>query len=408
MWLLLCTLFLSWLSLVKLQNSDNKNVTANITVANITVLPKNLSGGPFKPIQVIERRNLLLNTTEHLLNETNIKKIDDFKPSPQIGGFDNSFFLNQQSKSFESYPAPNWAANVWSDNSVRHEESSIESPWKNTPVKFPAPTEARPYPFGSGYETPTTVSNPIELVYKQPLQPPVRHQVPPPPQIYPQRQPEGGMWQKFLSFAGLDKKFPVSSPKSFYSDHGSYPGNQLDHSVFPGEYLDPHSFNEGNKFDHSYHGYSYGPKEPHHSIEPHHGDGGISPFKKILKVLAAIIPIGLFLSALTPTIITVSSANDTTGRFNRNDDTSENLLTKVANSLNSLNKLQQDGCQQKVFCELMVNAMFSTNAEEHIKNLLDNFVDKSGTNEDTFTTVLEAVKNQDCSTLSCKDMADPT
>lgn len=40
--------------------------------------------------------------------------------------------------------------------------------------------------------------------------------------------------------------------------------------------------------------------------------GGYNPWKKILKLFATFIPIGLLISALTPTVINISNVNDTT------------------------------------------------------------------------------------------------
>lgn len=54
----------------------------------------------------------------------------------------------------------------------------------------------------------------------------------------------------------------------------------------------------------------------------------------------------------------------------------EEIVKKITPSINSLAKLEQEGCEQKVFCELMVNSMFSKNAEDHIKNLLHNFISR--------------------------------
>ncbi|XP_057669821.1 uncharacterized protein LOC130902039 [Diorhabda carinulata] len=236
----------------------------------------------------------------------------------------------------------------WSSWNKKYDETSIQTPWRYSKIKFPNEE--------TNYQTYPSIN----------------------PTVKPQ-----SMWNKFMSFTGLNNP----SSKSFYNDH-----------------LEPNTYiYHGNNLEHHPH---YIPKEHYHPVEPY--GGSISPWKKILKVLATIVPLGLLLGALTPTIITVTPTNETESRFNRKNDAVDTIMDKVANSLNTLQKLQQDGCEQKVFCELLVNAMLSKNAEEHIKNLLDNFVKRSGINETSFMKVLEAVKNQNCSSIICRIVKDPT
>lgn len=55
-------------------------------------------------------------------------------------------------------------------------------------------------------------------------------------------------------------------------------------------------------------------EKPSHGVYASSHEGGYgmsSSWKKILKLLATFIPIGLLISALTPTVLTVTNVNDT-------------------------------------------------------------------------------------------------
>lgn len=212
--------------------------------------------------QIIERSLVPKNDSSMLLNETKPIRFDDFKPSPQFGyGYDE----NEKSRtaSFNS----NWMVNEWKGNPNRQENIYEQSP-KNQ-IKFPVTVE-RPYIFENNNENFPPVSNSIDFTHNQtPYKPSIK--------------PQENIWKKIFGFTGFENK-----QKSFYE---SYPEQPF-----------------YNNYEHHEHEHEP-PREYHHDVG-HYG-GGISPFKKILKVLATIIPIGLFISALTPTIITVSTVNDT-------------------------------------------------------------------------------------------------
>ncbi|CAG9859706.1 unnamed protein product [Phyllotreta striolata] len=274
-----------------------------------------------------------------VVNQSKPLLFNDFKPSPQL----NSAFqlFEETGKSRTSFIADNWHSNEWGDHS--------KTPSK---VKFPSTSSAeRPYKFDTGVPMITQITNSIDYPFNQTPS--------------PQGRPQDSLWKKIFGFAG-----PNSKQKTFYDNDEEEPP--------------------------PYHNYYQ--QEYHHHQPMQYYRNKISPIKKIFKILATIIPIGFLLSALTPTLVTITPVNTTTTRINRKEEI----------VVSSLEKLKRDGCEEKVFCELILNAMLSKNAEEHVKNLLNNFVHRKGhENRDTTIKILEAVKNKDCSPLICHMLEDP-
>lgn len=104
------------------------------------------------------------------------------------------------------------------------------------------------------------------------------------------------MQKTFYEYNMLEKPFGDDAYHSYdYSGHGGYGGYGYGYGY------DQHEIVPHKSYGHS----GYGME--------HSGGYKKSPWKKILKFLAAVIPIGLLISALTPTMITVQSA-DSGGR----------------------------------------------------------------------------------------------
>nr|CAI5827170.1 unnamed protein product [Callosobruchus analis] len=269
-------------------------------------------------------------------------------------------------------PPSNWRQTHWNEI-----HSTIETT-SNKGIKFPSSGE-RPYQFESIYGDPAPVITTERFHYDQPVK----------PEIVSPRSPRpstgiGGFWNKLMgteATSSKDERGPMQ--KTFY-DYNLMEKPQP--YMVPYKEYDAPAYSVTGHSGYGGYGGGYGAGYGGGYAE-HEGYGGygkfgsighISPWKKIIKFLAAIIPIGLFLSALTPTVIHVQSVNDTTltqSRY-RTEDTKDDLAQRLANSLSYFNKLNEDGCEDKVLCELLVSASLTKNSEENIKNLLDNFVKK--------------------------------
>ncbi|XP_030763590.1 uncharacterized protein LOC115888139 [Sitophilus oryzae] len=158
------------------------------------------------------------------------------------------------------------------------------------------------------------------------------------------------------------------------------------------------------------HDYKTYHEEPHHEIS-------YNPWKKVLKLLATFVPIGLLVSALTPSIITVTNVNETDStntqsiRYRSNDDPKKELTNRIVSSLDYFEKLNANGCEYRVFCELLVSASQMPNAEQHVNNLLDSFSKQEidlKSQAEILKEVFEAVRNQNCSPISCDYIKAPT
>ncbi|XP_045478916.1 uncharacterized protein LOC123683949 [Harmonia axyridis] len=164
-------------------------------------------------------------------------------------------------------------------------------------------------------------------------------------------------------------------------------------------------------------GYEYGGyiEKPPTGIE-HHGGHEYpvkkydNPWKKIIKIIAAFIPIGLLISALTPTIITVSPVNATMTR-SRDEDTHSSTIKKLVSSLGYFNQLDDKDCENRLLCELILSASSSQNAELHIENFLNNFSNRgkyTTEREEELKMIFDSVKKQRCNEIICKGIRDYT
>ncbi|KAL1506037.1 hypothetical protein ABEB36_005472 [Hypothenemus hampei] len=153
-------------------------------------------------------------------------------------------------------------------------------------------------------------------------------------------------------------------------------------------------------------------EKPSYEVYHHNPFQDMSPWKKILKLLATFIPIGLLISALTPTVITVTNVNDSNtnpvtmqmSRYRSNNDSKRELQNHILTSLNYFDKLQEEGCEFRVFCELLVVARQMPDSEKHVQNLLDNFADREvdyKNKAEELKEVFQAVQNENCEYIQC-------
>uniref|UniRef100_A0AAR5QGI7 Uncharacterized protein n=1 Tax=Dendroctonus ponderosae TaxID=77166 RepID=A0AAR5QGI7_DENPD len=148
-------------------------------------------------------------------------------------------------------------------------------------------------------------------------------------------------------------------------------------------------------------------EKPSYGLHEHSQEGGYgmsSSWKKILKLLAIFIPIGLLISALTPTVLTVTNVNDTSNvqssRYRTNDATKRELHSQILSSLDYFDKLNENGCEYRVFCELLLTARQMPNSEQH--------VDKDYKNRaEDLKKVFDAVRHEDCNLISCDFINNP-
>lgn len=115
---------------------------------------------------------------------------------------------------------------------------------------------------------------------------------------------------------------PVNIPKAIPTDsYGPPIENNLKppyHNVYSGNFVEKPKYYEEEIIYPPHYGYSYEVSIPHgnQGYGEHHTGGNVAhpktPWKKIIKFLATIIPIGLLISALTPNVITIQNNTDPT------------------------------------------------------------------------------------------------
>ncbi|CAG9762509.1 unnamed protein product [Ceutorhynchus assimilis] len=222
-----------------------------------------------------------------------------------------------------------------------------------------------------------------------------------------------------------DQKERYSPPASSYGppvrEHSGFKNRYGPNEEFnfnklvdvPKKYYPSEHQNEYHPYEKTYeHSYNLMEKPAYEAHEKTYS-GGYNPWKKILKLFATFIPIGLLISALTPTVITVTPTNNTTtqSRYRSADDPKKELQNHILSSLDYFNKLNENGCEYRVFCELLVSASTSEDSEKHVKNLLDSFAEQEidyKTRAEELKKVFEAVRNQDCNPISCEYLKNHT
>lgn len=267
-----------------------------------------------QPLQIQKVERILethtpLNASLRLENENG--SLTNFKPSPQLETYYefNKFPVIPalpEAKTFGGFNNPGYSVNSWDEkptatvpwsNYQSFQNSWYENPrrqnsWGEINVKpNPNPTTGQPwvsrvkFPSSAANEDPYKfVSNDNKLnSYLPPVSFPTTTESFSfnKPVETPNRnigKPSPAFWQKLMG-NGVNKN-AVAIQKTF-----------LDYNIMekPPQYGTPD-------------------KEYEAGISPH---GSPNPWKKIIKLLTAIIPIGLFISALTPTVISVTSVNDT-------------------------------------------------------------------------------------------------
>ncbi|KAF5308912.1 hypothetical protein FQR65_LT00612 [Abscondita terminalis] len=130
-----------------------------------------------------------------------------------------------------------------------------------------------------------------------------------------------------------------------------------------------------------------------------------SPWKKVIKFLSAVIPIGILLSALTPTIINVAPMNTSQVRGRAVD--SESSTKRLVYSLNHINKLNEAGCEERVMCELLLGVETSKNSKKYAEELIDAFKKQDNPEElDELKAVFDAVQKGNCNSLNCTSIEE--
>lgn len=271
------------------------------------------------------------------VGDNNITLIRDFKPSPSLGSFyehngqpeakianrNQIFSLPAETTTVPAWigeqllPKP-WPQKSWND--VRKNDSprnGVEWGQKTTEfgsVKFPSATgydHPYAYAYATGPDNLPPGTYPLttpRFVFNQPVD------------VYTTPKPAPSLWSKFMSTMGIDYRGSEPDQKTFsgfnllekpayfsqpyrgHTGYGSSGHSGYESAGWPGGYGYGHSGHSaiggiGGFGDYG----SYGGFK-----------SGVSPWKKVIKFLAAVIPIGLFLSALAPTVIQVQSVNDTT------------------------------------------------------------------------------------------------
>ncbi|XP_023310729.1 uncharacterized protein LOC111691716 [Anoplophora glabripennis] len=399
----------------KPNNVENAKNVSDLT-NNVATVPSNASNKSSdtiitqritQPLQtqkierISETYTPLRNGSLKLENKTD--NFENFKPSPQLETYYeyNKFPVVPvlpEAKTFGGFTNPGYSSNSWEEkpslpvawsNNQGFQNSWFESPKKFntnptttaqpwfTRVKFPSPAvNENPYTFVGNegglksYHPPVSFATTTEgFAFNKPVDTSTRNF----------NKPSPGLWQKLMGSVSNVDKNAVAVQKTF-----------LDYNLMekPSHYNTP-------------------VKEHDTGISSY---GSSSSLKKIIKLLTAIIPIGLFISALTPTVITVTSVNDTqsSSRYRIDNPKHKAIASRLVSSLKYAEQIRS--CEDKILCELLVTASVSKNSEEHIQNLLDTFSEHEDlhSQKEDLLKVFEAVKKEDCRSVVCKSKKNPS
>lgn len=287
---------------INITNISGNNTKIN---GNFTIITQRIT----QPLQTQKIERLLDTQTSpnrSLKMENKTGNMENFKPSPQLETYYefNKFPVIPalpEAKTFGSFSNPGYSINNWDEKATTpipwsnnqglgnswYENPRRQNPWGETNsnpateqpwisrVKFPSPpVHENPYKFVSNddnlnsYLPPVSFPTTESFSFNRPVETPNRNV----------NKPSQGFWQKLMGTTV--NKNAVAVQKTF-----------LDYNLME---KPPH--------------YGTPDKEYETGMSPY---GSPNPWKKIIKLLTAIIPIGLFISALTPTVITVTSVNDT-------------------------------------------------------------------------------------------------
>ncbi|KAL3266887.1 hypothetical protein HHI36_011037 [Cryptolaemus montrouzieri] len=326
----------------KLSNDENSNINETTTQNNNTTLA-NAEVFALPNTQPSAQSQHIAKSVETVKNDSitkNTKTKDEFRPSPEFKEPTYERNLYPVKKAYPEAKFSNIRNNEYGKRPSAPWERPSENSWTSSATfKFPQnhiqTTKDKPYKFFDNYG------------------------------------------RDFHSFsgkndyeAGLTKhsNIPVSSSGSGSGVGGSW---EVSGTLYPDSKYLPKKPN---------YGYDFGYVEKPSTDLGHHGgyEGSVkkyqNPWKKIIKIIAAFIPIGLLISALTPTIITVSPMNTTMMR-SRNDDPHTETIRKLISSLGYFDNLKDKDCENRILCELLQSASSSHNAEKHIENFMSNFSD---------------------------------
>ncbi|XP_066145790.1 uncharacterized protein [Euwallacea fornicatus] len=448
------------LSIVESAISQNANeATQNQTISDADLIGgssepfKNSSSGGLEVLRTAEAENkapnlilfnahpklksaLMVNTSRKNITKS---KFDDFHPSPQLKieyeynkfpvklaypeaktipnynkiSIDDQSFRSRNGPNAEEESEASSKQRQIEDNTLPWTTRNYDNSWTNK-VRFPPSQlpndETQPYQFeiNKAPNSPSCCPENAVIVGSQYSAGPVNSKFPRPPVV---NNPRSGYFPSVISTyssSGEGNRFPSSYSSPAVGTGRDFNFNKL--IQVPKKYY---------PYDNGIPTYEKTYETPFNIMEKpydvrqysHVGGHGASSWKKILKVLATFIPIGLLISALTPTVITVTNVNDTSNmqqtRYRSNDDPKRELHSQILSSLDYFDKLNENGCEYKVFCELLVTASEMPDSSRHVQNLLDNFANQDiayKSRAEELKKVFEAVRNQNCNPISCNDL----
>ncbi|XP_066245136.1 uncharacterized protein [Euwallacea similis] len=436
-----------------------RNLTASISVSDADLIAttsepfKNSSNRGLEELRTAEAENTAPNLIQFnahtklksaLMANTSTNnfiksKFDDFHPSPQLKieyehnkfpvklahpeaktipnygkiSFDDQSFRSRGGPDVEDDSEASLKQRQTEDNTLPWTTRNYDNSWTNK-VRFPPSQqpndEIQPYQFEANKapNPPNCCQGNTLIVGSQYSVGPVSSKFSRPHAV---NNPRSGYFPSAISShssSGEGNRFPIGYASSAAETGRDFNFNKL--IQVPKKY---YPYDDGIPIYEKTYETPFNIMEKPYDVRQHsHGGGrGASSWKKILKVLATFIPIGLLISALTPTVITVTNVNDTSNtqqtRYRSNDDPKRELHSQILSSLDYFDKLNENGCEHRVFCELLVTASQMPDSSRHVQNLLDNFanqdVDYKSRAED-LKKVFEAVRNQDCNPISCSNL----
>lgn len=301
--LLMCSLIIHQ---VILQDVINKTSESNSTLApdvstpqqNGSILMTRITQ-PSEPFHV-SRELDLIDAPRPSDDNMNMK---DFKPSPPVQTYEfnkvpvkpaipEAKFFNEKSS------GNSWGQNSWQDQPRSYDWSGGDNSW-NTKVRFPTNSGASTSGNSKGDQHSPNV---IEVGY------PNRKNT----ESYPSGRPTNFPKKSINDIYGPPEATGMRPPQhKTFVDYNlmEKPPYYEEEVLYPTSYGASYEINRPHKTQ----GYGgYGGDYGAHGVEyGGHGGGNLgfykSPWKKIIKFLATIIPIGLLISALTPNVITVQN-----------------------------------------------------------------------------------------------------
>ncbi|KAB0800170.1 hypothetical protein PPYR_08050 [Photinus pyralis] len=382
---------------VKAQENVTSIVSAKLTVLDESVTPNSKSHDLIKvqPVQAESRSSTLLSNRTLLSRNSSSspnKKFDNFRPSQQLETY----------YEYNRFPVPPALpeAKYYPGISIDDKPSRFEHrPWpeKASILQLPS-TTTRTFNNGNKIKFPTTTQSSYQTINEQ-------H---PYPYLTSLNYLETTSKSPFPYLGPIStQKTPNYENQQGYSKYG---GTGVGNTLSGGDLFNHKDVFYGhNPPDLSATGYGGHPVahkthfDQQQVVIPAEPPMIPSPWKKVIGFLTAIIPLGLLISALTPSFINVNPINNTELRGRANDRRSTKDLIQ---SLHYINALDSSACEERVICEILLKSgstSADTNAErllriisEQDKNILINHMDE-------VRAVLDAVKLKNCNLLECKN-----